>query len=664
MNTYDIINRLRIYPSIGMPGGDGLFGEGAFQDALNSLGTYIPNVNALAESIRLLTIESNNLQAGLESLSALQEQQNSTFLAGVKSVTFLLEREKDLAKTFGITAKASALLSAEYSKMSANLGISDALMGKYRTSINKILPGMSQNILRSGEYGKSLIRTNDLLQQHIGLTDDQTNALTLAAAATGTDLESSVNRTADLAKAMEAVTGETDTFQAMMKGVAETSLDLRVEYSKFPGSLEVATLKARRLGMSMDDIDKSATSLLDIESSVGKELEYQLISGKRLVDVTGKSLTNKLREAKLSSNPLDAANAMTEILTSQQEILEHGNYLQKQALADAVGLSVEQMQGANAQMKLQDKIYEKMQKSGKPMEINGREIKSAVELTMADLQSGMDKFGEAMGDKEKADATAELKRTQSLITPAEKQVALLQSIVDDGIRVYTSDSTALLETLNKSIGSIAGARKEFDKGTAYTKQPAAPFGKSQTISQMATGFIDNIENYIEAKTYGPITTPLINAAKIVVSGLITTMHGKKVPPTETVAPVQSSDALMMHDGIIQFDDRDKFTMIASPYGAMHESVADKITGKSANINNHETVNTTNNNINSLDVNSMAAAMQMAIQSTNNTNTTANDIAKAIQSAIQASLGNVSWTVNLDPMAVDKAIKFSSGRLNS
>jgi hypothetical protein len=626
MNTYDIINRLRIYPNVGMPGG--LFDEGAFQKALNSLATYIPNVNALADSIRLLTDESNNLQAGLESLSALQEGQNAVFLAGVKSATFLLEREKALAKTFGVTAIKSALLSAEYSKMSKNLGISDDLMGKYRTSINKILPGMSENILKSGDYGKSLIRTNDLLQQHIGLTDDQTNSLTLAAAATGTDLESSVNRTADLAKQMQAITGETDTFQAMMKGVAETSLDLRVEYSKFPGSLEVATLKARRLGMSMNDIDKAATSLLDIESSVGKELEYQLISGKRLVDVNGKSLTNKLREAKLSSKPEDAANAMTEILTSQQEILEHGNYLQKQALADAVGLSVEQMQGANAQMKLQDKIYAKMKESGNLTGADGREIKSAVELTMADLEGGMAKFGEAMGEEEKAAATAQLKQTQSLITPAEKQVALLQSIVDDGIRVYTNDSSALLNTLNKSVAGIDDARIALLKGTEYTKQPPGGFGKSQTISQMATGYVNEIEKYIDAKTYGPITTPLIKAAKIVVDTAIETMHGKKVDTKEKVEPV--SDAFMMHDGIIRFDDRDKFTMIASPYGAMHERVADKITGGGYGGSGLD----------------------------------ANTIAKAIQQAITAGLSNVAWSVNLDPMAVDKAIKFNSGRLNS
>lgn len=625
MNTYDIINRLHRYPSVGMPG-DGIFDSGAFQRALDNIEGYVPNVKALAQSIRDLTTEGNNLSAGLESLSILQASMNAEFLKGVKSATFLLEREKDLAKAFGITAKSSALLSAKYSETAKNIGISNELMSKYRLSINKILPGMSENILKTGAYGESLIRTNDLLQQHIGLTDDQTNSLTLAAAATGTDLETSVHNTAKLAAAMQSVTGETDTFKVMMEGVANTSLELRSEYSKFPGSLEVATLKARRLGMSMADIDSSAKHLLNIEESVGKELEYQLISGKRLVNAQGESLTNKLREAKLSGNPLKQAEAMTEILESQSDIIEHGNYLQKQALADAMGLTTEQLAGANAQKKLQEQIYQKMKDAQQLVGADGREIKSAVELTTEDIEKGMKDFAGSMNEQERKDAAEQFKQTQSLITPAQKQVDLLQQIVDKGIKVIT-DRGDYAGKLDEMVSKLGSSRDNMERGTEYLRQPAAAFGKSQTISGMATGMVDEIKKYADAITGSPIVTPLITAASMVVKGVITQAHGTKVQGE--VPATTEKDAFMMHDGIIKFDDRDKFTMIASPYGAMHESVTDKLTGGGGG--------------SGLD---------------------ANTIGKAIQSAIQAGLSNVSWVVNLDPMAVDKAIKFNSGRLNS
>ena len=643
MNPSNIINRLRKHPPIGMSFVDDT--EAYIKKFASKIGTYVPDVVAFNDAMLELTNTSNTLQSGLQSLATLQESQNANFLTGIKSVTFLIEREKELAKTFGITAIASAKLSREYSVMANSLGLSDALINKYRVSLNKITPGMSANIAKTGKYGKSLIESNDLLQRHIGLTDDQTNALTLAAAATGTDLESYIKSTKDIASAYGDITNETGVFSDMMKMIANTSLDLRVEYSRFPMALEVATLKARQLGLSMGDIDKAATSLLDIESSVGKELEYQLISGKRLVDNQGKSLTNKLREAKLSGQPLDQANAMTEILTTQQDILEKGNYLQKQALADAVGLSVEQLQNANAQMKMQKQIFDQIQKNKDGVaEIDGKEIKSSMELTMDDMKKAA-----ALMPKEQKDLTlAQIAAQESQLTAAESMETKLQKIIDDGLKIQTdkymkAGGVSYEKLLTDSTDKLSNSLALFTKSTeVLMKNPdAAGFGRNQMISQMATGFVDEVAAYIEAKIGNPkfLGVDPLGASKSAAETVISNMYGKAVKPSTTqtnpnantevsTTTGKAGDAFMMHDGIIKFDDRDKFTMIASPYGAMHESVADKITGGGGS---------------GLD---------------------ANAIGKAIQSAIQASLGNVSWTVNLDPMAVDKAIKFNSGRLNS
>jgi hypothetical protein len=638
MNPSNIINRLRKHPPIGMSFIDDT--EAFIKKFASKIGTYVPDVVAFNDAMLQLTNTSNSLQSGLQSLATLQEKQNVSYLKGIKSATFLIEREKELARTFGITAIASAKLSRQYSVMADSLGLSDALINKYRVSLNKVLPGMSANILRTKDQGKSLIEANDLLQRHIGLTGDQTNALALAAAATGTDLESSIKSTKDIASAYESVTGEVGVFSDLMKMVADTSLDLRVEYSRFPGSLEVATLKARQLGLSMSDIDKAATSLLDIESSVGKELEYQLISGKRLVDASGNSLTNKLREAKLSGDAVGQANAMTEILTTQSDILEHGNYLQKQALADATGLTVEQLQGANAQMKLQNQIYDSMKAQGK-LKIGEKEVKSSVDLTMDDMKKAI----EDMPAKEKQLALEAIAKQESQLTAAESMETKLQKIIDDGIKLQTGKymeagdkgkGINYEKLLTDSTDNIAESLKQFTKATEYLMaQPAAGFGKNQMISQMATGFVDEVADYIKAKIGSPSFLGMdVNAkAKQAADKTIGLMYGEAVEGSATqINPNASTEVntgtKIINDGIIRFNENDK-VIVASPYGTMNENIADKITGGGGG--------------SGLD---------------------ANTIAKAIQSAIQASLSNVAWTVNLDPMAVDKAIKFNSGRLNS
>ena len=65
-----------------------------------------------------------------------------------------------------------------------------------------------------------------------------------------------------------------------------------------------------------DETDVHNYPLLDIESSVGKEIEYQLLSGQRLVK-NGKSLTNAYREATLAGNMEQQADIMKDVLETQ-----------------------------------------------------------------------------------------------------------------------------------------------------------------------------------------------------------------------------------------------------------------------------------------------------------------------------------------------------------
>jgi len=612
MNPHDIIKQLRKYPAVGM-GVEDEFNKilKAIASAASAAGIAIPNVIEYGNAVSELMAPINELQNGLDSLIITQRNYNSEFLKTVKSSTLLLEREKELAKSLGMTAKSTALLSREYYTMTKNLNISKKSLDSYMIQLNKIAPGMLKNLAATGKYGEKLLETNDFLREHIGLSEEQTNNMVLASAAAGTDLETSVVNAGNLATAFGKLTGDTEAFADMMKAISDVSLDLRMEYSSYPGSLELAALKARSLGLTIDDINNASTSMLDIESSIGKEMQYQLVSGKRLVDASGNSLLNKMREAKMSGNILDQTNALNEILETQQSTLEGTNYYAKQALADVTGLTVAQLQAANAQKKLQEQIYEKMDVTRKA------QFKSAMEIPMEDLQLEVQKLS---GD-EKAKAIETLKQQKSLQTPADRTAAALEKMLQDGIYLRVDKKGDFAAELTKSAEATKKSTDTFIKSMeSFQKMDAEEYGKRQLIAQAATGYITVTKAYITTQPGGKAGLDALEKATAMLPSL-TNLTGQKA------TGIGADDAFMMHDGVIKFDNRDKFTMIASPYGAMHDSVADKITG---------------GNSKGIDTNALA---------------------KAIQTAIQAGLSNVSWAVNLDPMAVDKAIKFKSGRLN-
>ena len=95
----------------------------------------------------------------------------------------------------------------------------------------------------------------------------------------------------ELAKSLEDTTGLQGLTRDLVADMANLAPQLQLQFSRIPGNLELAVLKARTLGTTFGEIASIGNKLLDIESSIGGELEYQLLSGQRLVDQNGKSLT-------------------------------------------------------------------------------------------------------------------------------------------------------------------------------------------------------------------------------------------------------------------------------------------------------------------------------------------------------------------------------------
>jgi hypothetical protein len=99
--------------------------------------------------------------------------------------------------------------------------------------------------------------------------------------------------------------------------MASLSADTEMQFGRMPGQLELAVIKAKQLGINMKQLTTTGDNLLNIESSIGQEMEYQLLSGRRLVDNQGNSLTNRYREAMITGKANDMAMTMNEILEKE-----------------------------------------------------------------------------------------------------------------------------------------------------------------------------------------------------------------------------------------------------------------------------------------------------------------------------------------------------------
>ena len=100
-------------------------------------------------------------------------------------------------------------------------------------------------------------------------------------------------------------------------------------------NLAKAAIEARKLGLNLQAVDKISESILDIESSIEKQMEASVLLGRQLN-------LDKARELALSGD-LEGVLAEVKNQVGGAEALSKMNVVQRKALAEAVGLEVSEL---------------------------------------------------------------------------------------------------------------------------------------------------------------------------------------------------------------------------------------------------------------------------------------------------------------------------------
>jgi hypothetical protein len=172
--------------------------------------------------------------------------------------------------------------------------------------------------------------------------------------------------------------------RAIMRDIGKTSSAISVNLGGNAKKIAEANLEARKLGLSLSQIDQIAESLLNFESSISNELEAELLSGKSL----------NFEKARLFALNNDIEGLTKEI--AQNEGITsgfiNGNRLTQDAIAKSIGLQREDL----AKMIINQKTTlgltdEQVQKA------SGLSEKDFKRLSVQDsLNKSIEKMGEAL----------------------------------------------------------------------------------------------------------------------------------------------------------------------------------------------------------------------------------------------------------------------------
>ena len=298
-----------------------------------------------------LDVANADYLTGLERAIAFNQRATKSFLEVNKAALHFEKRNASLQKGLNLTRQQAAGVAQELAKSANVLALASENVNKYAGNIKKLIPFMDVAGNANSLFYQGLLATQDVITTNMGLSAEQAENYSLFAGQTGNNAGIALKTTSKLSTQLENQYNIQGAQQDIVEGISEATATTALQYGRIPGTIELAVLKSKQLGLTLNDLAGTGKNLLDIESSIGKELEYQLLSGRRLTIEGGKSLTNEYRMATLKGDANRQADLMNKLLEEEGETLEN-NMLAREQMASMLGMSEDALSKSLQKQKL------------------------------------------------------------------------------------------------------------------------------------------------------------------------------------------------------------------------------------------------------------------------------------------------------------------------
>jgi len=237
----------------------------------------------------------------------------------------------DLAKNLGTTVQEAEQLQSTFVDIANN----SRNFGLRASEVAKTFTDLSNTVGFLVPATQEFAEVATLIQKRIGASAEDMSALALQSSLSGKTLEQTVS-TLNISRNLEGARNKLLlTQKQILDGISKTSSTVLLNFKGNVEELGNAIVRATKLGTTLDTINKQGESLLDFESSISKEFEAQLLTGRDI------NLT-RARELALAGD----TRGLMEELNSQQVTYDSfmkENVIARRAEAAAVGLSVEEL---------------------------------------------------------------------------------------------------------------------------------------------------------------------------------------------------------------------------------------------------------------------------------------------------------------------------------
>lgn len=326
------------------------------------------------------------------------------------------EEVSEIGKEFGISRKEASALrdtSVDIAGEMGMVGINSKEVVKNIGAVSEMMGGLDigSRLASGNAAAKQLVKDATLLTEKFGMSSEEVSSMQTLSSITGKSM-------GDLAGTAVKMGGGLMTSKQALKALAGVPKEVAVAFKGVPAALAAAAQKAKLLGHDLKKVQDIGDGMLDIEQSLEKEMEARVLTGKNLQ-------LDKARELALNG---DIAGLQDELLKQAGGLGEFTkmNRIQQKSMADAMGMSVEEMTTMLSNADKLQKLGVSQQKMDEYAAMNAEQLRKMNKDGMNEAMKGeIEKMA-----KEKESAAIKERMTNIVTKLQEKLSKLLSPILE------------------------------------------------------------------------------------------------------------------------------------------------------------------------------------------------------------------------------------------
>lgn len=264
--------------------------------------------------------------------------------AGIKANLARQQELKDQQRSLSLTKEQTLLVDATQRRLLLSSKSSVISLEEARKASAALVKDFGQ----LGTDNEHLIEQQNRLVKYYGMQEEEAANFQKISKVNGEDAEVFRKRIIAITSGFNKLRGSSIPMNEIMKTISNYSAQIRIQFKGTKDELVGATIKAKLLGTSLEDLNGIADNLLNIESSIENQVTAQLVTGRRI----------SLDAARRYALENDMLGLMTELQKQNIDYYtySHMNRVEQQSTAAALGMNVEQMSKFVEQQELANRL--------------------------------------------------------------------------------------------------------------------------------------------------------------------------------------------------------------------------------------------------------------------------------------------------------------------